>query len=119
MLPITMEELQKEAHETAINKGWHDTFRTVGELLVLCHSELSEALEDYRASGPSYLAHIGYETMGPEEPPKPVGFPIELADLLIRVADLAELWKIDLTKALRIKLSYNKTRPIRHGGKFI
>ena len=49
---------------------------------------------------------------------KPEGFPIELADILIRVFDLAEAWDIDLEAALQEKMAYNETRAYRHGGKY-
>jgi NTP pyrophosphatase (non-canonical NTP hydrolase) len=46
-----------------------------------------------------------------------VGFPSELADIVIRVADLAGALGIDLAEAIRIKLAFNRTRTHRHGGK--
>lgn len=41
-------EFMREVHENAKNHGWHDEKRSFGELIALCHSELSEALEEYR-----------------------------------------------------------------------
>lgn len=48
---------------------------------------------------------------------KPCGIPIELADIVIRVADFAKKHGIDLVEAIQIKADYNRTRPHRHGGK--
>lgn len=48
---------------------------------------------------------------------KPEGIPIELADILIRIADTCGARGINLTEALRLKMAYNKTRPTRHGDK--
>lgn len=50
---------------------------------------------------------------------KPVGFPIELADVIIRIADFCGLHGIDLEEAIRFKMTYNKTRSHRHGGKIV
>jgi NTP pyrophosphatase (non-canonical NTP hydrolase) len=81
--------------------------KTIPEKLCLIHSEVSEALEDYRNGN----LQADYEGS------KPVGFPSELADILIRVFDLAGALGIDLDKAVAEKMSYNQTRSHRHGGK--
>lgn len=48
---------------------------------------------------------------------KPAGFGIELADALIRLADLAETAKVSLTECTAIKARYNLTRAYLHGKK--
>lgn len=48
---------------------------------------------------------------------KPEGFGIELADALIRIADLAERHGIDLEAMIALKSAYNETRPYMHGRK--
>ncbi len=102
-------ELQRESHRIAREKGWWDTGRNVAEMLALAHSEISEALEEWRAGHD--LAEIRF-TDG-----KPEGFSVELADVFIRLADLAEALGIDLEHAIEVKMGYNVTRPYRHGGK--
>lgn len=97
------------AHQNAINKGWYEDPRTFGELIALMHSELSEALEDYRAG--RAINEIYYKGE------KPCGVPIELADVLIRVFDLCGYYGIDLEGAVKKKMHYNATRERRHGGK--
>jgi NTP pyrophosphatase (non-canonical NTP hydrolase) len=82
--------------------------KTIPEKLALIHSEVSEALEDYRR-GPAYMGEHTTETG------KPVGFDSELADIVIRVADLAGALNIDLGGAILRKLEYNRSRPYKHG----
>ena len=106
---MDIKELHIASHAIAVTKGWWEEDRNVGELLALIHSEVSEALEEWRID--EGLAVIRMEG------DKPVGFAVELADTLIRICDLAESAGIDLNAALKIKMAYNATRPWRHGGK--
>ena len=106
---MDVKDLQLASHAIAVSKGWWEEDRNIGELLALVHSEVSEALEEWR--GGEDLAVIRMEG------DKPVGFAVELADTLIRICDLAESAGIDLNAALKIKMAYNATRPWRHGGK--
>ena len=48
---------------------------------------------------------------------RPRSIPDELADIIIRVVHIKEQLGIDLTRALKEKLTYNATREWRHGGK--
>ena len=102
------------------NNGWHDRmFRLLESgdedairdhtmaLLALITSEVAEAMEDIRN-----------DKMSSEfEGTKPVGFPSELADVVIRVFDLSYMLGIDLSTEIVKKIEYNSTRGIRHGGK--
>ena len=107
--PMTLKYLTQESHSQAIRKGWWDEGeRGIPELLCLIHSEVSEALESYRNGEPMLWL---------SEKAKPEGIAAELADVLIRIGDLAGRHKIDLEHAVDLKLAYNEKRPYRHGGK--
>ena len=109
---VTVAELVDQAYETALEKGWHDREVCFGEFIALCHSELSEALDDYRNGLP--LDVICYGADG-----KPCGVPTELADTVIRIFEYCKRQGIDIERALLEKMEFNKTRPYRHGDKVI
>lgn len=107
-----LNQLGKKAMEISLEKGLLDHWTTDGQLARL-HSEVSEALEEWQ--------HDRMETavtMSSGEGdvlPKPIGFPIELADIVISVAKLAALHDIDLDYAVAAKLAFNAHRPKKHG----
>ena len=126
---VNINEIQKEIHKNAKEHGWWDEERTFGDIIALCHSELSEALEEYRDgnkirpgepapmiyySGGGYVATSTTLTCK-----KPEGIAVELADCIIRILDYCGHAGIDIAEAISIKHEYNKTRPYKHGGKVI
>ena len=105
-----MNELIKAAYENSKAHGfWEgvDPVKSIPEKLMLMVSELSEALEHYRNG---YSATEIWPTNG-----KPDGFPVELADTVIRIADLCGALGIDLDEAIKRKMEYNISRPYKHG----
>jgi len=98
--------LQREAHQTAIDKGWHDEDHEIGTWLMLTVTELAEAMEGARHRNPP-SEHIP-EFNAMEE---------ELADVIIRILDMAEMRKLRLGDAIIAKMDFNRTREHKHGGK--
>jgi NTP pyrophosphatase (non-canonical NTP hydrolase) len=107
---MTLNEYRDLCHKIAKSKGWYDDAgeRNIGEQLMLVVTEVAEAMEDLRVGAMS----LSYDSNG-----KPCGFPIEVADVMIRLFDLAGYLQIDLEGAVDEKIAYNETRPHRHGGK--
>lgn len=106
--------LAKEVHDNAVKHGWWEKEKFFPEIMALVHSEVSEALEEYRkGSAPVSI----YYDKNSDEPDSPQGIPIELADAIIRILDYCAYAHIDIDRALLLKHEYNKTRSYRHGGK--
>lgn len=112
---MTLEDLQTVVHLNSKEKGFWaggtDTItqETIAMKLALIHSEVSECLEALRETGTdSWTTDRG----------KPMGMGPELADVVIRVLDLAEALKIDLAHWIERKHAYNRSRPLMHGKKF-
>jgi len=115
---VAIETLCRECFETARSKGWWDDLLNIPEKIALMHSELSEALEDYREGRMG--TRLRYDsTVSPVIEEKPEGFWTELADVLIRIFDFAGHHDGGeaLADALVLKMRFNATRPYRHGGK--
>lgn len=45
---MTINEFAAEVHKNAVDHGWWEGERTFPEIVALIHSEVSEALEEYR-----------------------------------------------------------------------
>ena len=102
---MNLTELSKEIHKNAVNHGWWDEPRSFAEIVALCHSELSEALEEDRQGNPIIYIKNG----------KPEGFATEMIDCLIRILDWCGHAKIDVDEILALKHEFNKSRPYKHG----
>lgn len=109
---VAINDFAKSVHKNAINHGWWESSRNFGELIALCHQELSEALEAFRDG------HRPDETYY-DKNGKPEGAPSELADVILRIFDMCGHYGIDIGSMLVEKHEFNKTRPYKHGGKVI
>lgn len=115
---MSIDALIAECHQNAVAKGWWESDeegrdRTFGDQIALMHSELSEALEEFRIHGLEVPAMFRFAP-GSD---KPEGIAVELADVMIRIFDTCGRYGIPLQKALTEKIAYNTRRPHRHGGK--
>ena len=123
-------------HENAVAHGWWDEEREFGTIIALCHSELSEALEEYRSGKPQLYFTCKMDGVNDDdecaddakdcafrtgeemcEKAKPEGIAVELADCIIRILDYCGRARIDIENALLVKHKYNKSREYRHGSK--
>lgn len=95
------------ANKTAKDHGFWERDPSEAEMLALVHSEISECLEALRRKNPA-----------DNKIPKFSGAEAELADAVIRIADLAHEkgWRVG--QAIAAKMAYNETRPYKHGKEF-
>lgn len=130
----TFEELQERAHSTARAKGFwkkDNGGSTTAEKIALIHAELSEALEvarqhtehvnDMMRAGTALERRIAKDEPGRREDAKVPGFTefeVELADVAIRLMDLAQARGCRLGDAIKAKMAFNETRPVKHGKGF-
>lgn len=107
-------DLIVEIRALTTSKGWREqgadgdsTGPWFAAYCALAHSEISEALEAYRDKVWSDIREDG----------KPIGVGPELADTLIRILDMADIWHIDIVAETKRVLEFGWTRPYKHGGR--
>lgn len=122
---MNLNEWVKRCHEIAVAHGWWDEEKSVGEIIALMHSELSEALEEARDGRPGeYVLAVENDELYLEKDRekfagrKPEGVYVELVDCVIRIFDYLGHEGADVEAILAEKCAYNETRPYRHGKKF-
>ena len=119
-------KLAAEIHANAKSKGFYDEPKNIGEMLCLIHSEVSEALECDRKDkyctnelaqavfneSNDEIFKINFKSMVKDT------FPAELADIIIRVCDLAEFKGVDLELFIMCVMRNNSLREYKHGKKY-
>lgn len=112
-LTVDLKDLVRNSHAYAVSAGFWPPLGTRSQrdealqALALVVSEIGEAVEEARLPTfpEAYTSDSG----------KPEGFASELADIIIRVCDLAGRLEIDLAAAIAEKARYNLSRPWKHG----
>ena len=125
---LAFSEMCRKLHDVNVKNGFYEGDVNIGERLALVHSEVSEALECDRKgmfTDPSgtYVAEMSEIS---DDSSFKVAFQRhvkdtfedELADIVIRVMDLAEYKGIDLWAHIKAKVRYNSLRPYKHGKKY-
>jgi len=129
---MTIKKLQDTAFANALKHGFHHKDQNFGEQLMLIVSELSEALEAdrignrFNKSNSEFLEKYANNKTTESEEICSAVFRVkvkdrvedELADAMIRIADLAGYLGIDLETHIKAKMRYNETRPEKHGKEY-
>ena len=123
-------ELAKQIHKNAKDKGFYEKEKNIGEMLCLIHSEVSEALEADRKgryANTEMLEKFKTDNTWKDNDMNDTQafivcvkdtFEDELADIMIRVMDLAAFKGIDLEKHIQMKMRHNACREKYHGKKY-
>ena len=119
-------ELAQEIHQNNKSKGFYEDKKNIGEMLALIHSEVSEALEcDRKEKECSNETAQDIAIIDDNDAFKMAfglhvkdTFSAELADIMIRVMDLAAYKGINLELFINAVMRNNSLREYKHGKKY-
>lgn len=115
-------EFAAEVHQNAVDHGWWEPRPSFAQIVVMCHSELSEAVKEYRDGRPMVwhvctrmAEHKGACSPGPHNAeicemaaypdqkeecqfyhPKPEGVAVEMGDCILRILDVLAEAGVDI-----------------------
>jgi hypothetical protein len=109
----------RQVHRLNVAKGWRDKPVSFGEAMAMLHSEVSEAVEEYRVHGLEDRRPWHKRLLRRADPVYQAGPEIaaEFADVYIRLLDDCDRFGVDLAGAYHAKMAKNWARPYRHGNK--
>ncbi|MDD2563096.1 MAG: hypothetical protein PHU27_02635 [Salinivirgaceae bacterium] len=115
-----LNEAAQRIHADAKQKGFWDSERETGTLLMLMVSELAEALEADRHGRYANRTTFACNPDGKSEEEQfrshiKDTLEDEMADTMIRILDFCGAKGIDIEWHINQKLAYNRTREHRHG----
>lgn len=96
MPTLAINEYAKHISQWRESKGFVTSWENMPMKLLLVHSEISEATEDYRHDNRAHFAE-------------------EIADCFIRLMDITDALGIDIEAEIIAKMEKNKARPYQHG----
>lgn len=125
--------MAEEIYQANVAKGFDVREENLGQTLCLIHSEVSEALEAIRNDRNANF--VGFNFLATQEDLLELRsdtekfkyafeseikdtFEDELADVFIRLMDLAGAMSINIGNHVALKLKYNALREFKHGKKF-
>jgi len=118
---MELNSLRDEAFSIATEKGFHGKDQDdLIKKLMLVNCELCEAVEAERSGQGVWCMDIGMEIPSPDEFRLIYKGSIEeeIADAIIRLADIAAMIHMDLSWWVRAKMDYNRSRPYKHGKEY-
>ncbi len=129
-MKMNWNEFAAEVHQLAVDHGWWDPKPSFADIVVMCHSELSEAVEEYRGGRPM-VWHVctrmaeqkGACSPGPHNAeicemaaypdqkeecqfyhPKPEGVAVEMGDCILRILDVLAEAGVNIDRQLKLGL---------------